>query len=1765
MKKRVFSAFLTLVMLFTLIPATALTAFAAADVPSGYTKVEYIESEGSSHIDTEWVSSGATSSYAYEIEYAANEQMLSSNTVLFGANGSSTRAACINFRSAGHTSVAFGSTSGASSPAKWTTTTDKVKVKVEVDLTAKTWDITKDGAAMESPTGSINGTPVNENSLYVFRNNNGSGGDYDSLAKVYGLKIWQDGTLVRDFVPCIETATATAGLYDLVNEKFHGAAGDGLIYGPDGAAKCTVTFTTPSDVVLTVSEGFTVGLTEQVNDGKTMVVVDPISQSTEGDVTSRVYKLAEGRYRFLAMGKDSVPGRVKDGAKTVKYYNWDKNFIVTAEDVARGSKTIDANPGLLGGKGFEQSNSEYDYFVRQYTDEMLASEALTVSDELKAMYPEVFTTPTFTNTEGRARHQFSTQEEMEAFVAELDGKTDYMTTYWIGRSKGDRHDLSASFFTTENLTGKSLAEAAEAIKANGKPTIYLHAQMHGSEQSATEGALATMAYLCGDYGKEVIKTVNIVSVPRVNPDGSEINKYASESGTGWRNINRDAMSLTQPETKAIIELYELIQPEVCLDHHEWRATISTNTSSLDDVRLYEIISTNAPKLLSDVQYELVDMLFDMYDAHGLRRYYYRFNPIAGPVTVRDYYSLRGSIAMLCETPGQRRGNQQWERRVLTQFLTAKAMIDWTVANADEVNEIVAAAKAELASNGKTYDEDNRFTLKHSDGTPITAKRWIYDLRDGTPIEERSYTLYRDDGIEVSRAYPIYYIVPKDASGIADVLTIANMHGIEYSEVDAGEVMELRGYTGDYTGASLTEPELMSFRSGAYKFPVAQERNAVVCTLMEPDILDSQQDTSPYLASFVMQGHLDIDEVFRCENDSEHALTFVPAKAANCGTAGCYAHYICLCGKAFASDEHKNALAEEDYIIPASGSHSFVEQADGSFACEYDCGTTATDLAAAVAACDGIGGAVKAAKAWALAEALIIPADVTLDMGGWMLEVPAGLVVNEGGAVTNGNLCVSKTSGAVVNLGSNGGWVPVCYTENDGEALYALYPAAAKTGKDVTYLDNGTKYSFGYKFDDAEAYAAAVAAGAESIRFGVNIALQSEDADADYSFSKASVDKMLEVGAGADDFFKVNLSLTGEKVDDVVATPYIKVPALGFRFEGAKSSDFIPVTEVATFDGVKYTSLESAIVAAEAAGGTQEIVLIADITYKRPTVLKMNGNVGFVVKESNDITISGPVTFDGQGLDGGKLLFRVQGEAKLTLDGVTVQNYKFANASSGFGSVGRIEEAATLVMTDCTVKNCSSARRGALYITGTSTVSIDGCTFENNTAQAQYGGALAIYSTSGVSVKNSVFTGNRSLDSDPEYGLGGAIRMRSGALTLDGCSFSGNSALLGDDVSVTNGTLTLKGTTAMSEIHLVSGRSVTLGESFALAANAAPIAIDGAEGTIVLTGALVGENYDKFVSADADMTITEGGLLKSTKTEYVAMIGTAGYSSLASAFAEANVLAADAPVTVVLVDDASLEAAVTLGGANKVTVTLAEDAAEGRTITVKSGANITVGGDVEFVGGGTGASDPKLVLDGGSTTSASGEMLLVENQALTLKNGVVLQNFITAQDTGAPVRAGASSTLTFDGVTAQNNEGKAGAVYVHGHAVVKLSNSKFLNNTGHGCVYVGYATADTTFDNCTFTGNTGTNYGSALSLNSSSSTANKLTGAKATCTVKNCVFEQNSCTGAAQGTVHVRGSSTLVTMADCTFTGNTGADDAIYIRAGSVAATNVTVDGIPYAG
>ncbi|MBQ2756512.1 MAG: hypothetical protein IJF27_07545, partial [Oscillospiraceae bacterium] len=111
--KRVFSSILALVMLFTLVPSSI---FAVSELPSGYTKVDYIESDGTGYIDTEWSTAAVTAGWAYEVDFTPAAVKPSANGSIFGSWNSNTsindgRTGLLSIRAKGTTRFGFGKTS----------------------------------------------------------------------------------------------------------------------------------------------------------------------------------------------------------------------------------------------------------------------------------------------------------------------------------------------------------------------------------------------------------------------------------------------------------------------------------------------------------------------------------------------------------------------------------------------------------------------------------------------------------------------------------------------------------------------------------------------------------------------------------------------------------------------------------------------------------------------------------------------------------------------------------------------------------------------------------------------------------------------------------------------------------------------------------------------------------------------------------------------------------------------------------------------------------------------------------------------------------------------------------------------------------------------------------------------------------------------------------------------------------------------------------------------------------------------------------------------------------------------------------------------------------------------------------------------------------------------------------------------------------------------------------------------------------------------
>ncbi len=591
---------------------------------------------------------------------------------------------------------------------------------------------------------------------------------------------------------------------------------------------CRVTLKAPADVTVRVYKGF----------GDTLSAGNPVlrKMTMYGGKMKHVYELETGgRYHFVASGEG--------------YYTFHKDFL------AENGKAIDAGPGRMGAAGYAPEK------VYALTDETIANAQDITA--LKRKYPWVITTPALNRKKAAQEH--TTQEEIEAFLNGLDDQDDNLYLFTPGHTTLGK-SLFLAVFSTTDLKGKSLEEAGAALVASGKPTVYLHAHIHGNEPSPCDGALAMAAALDGRYGREVLPEVNVIILPRINGDGAQ----AWTRGTSVApDMNRDNLLAANPEIKATHLVYNHFLPEVVVDMHEygaWRNALR-DTGFLDDAGITVSGNQNNTPALNDLMKEMMRYVESAGAAEGLRYWEYTQAGYSdqSPLHASHYYALRGSTNFLVETPNASLDKgATFARRVMTQFFAAKALIAFTIAHSDRLRATVAADRQATVACGE--NGTNPLILKHGQNEePYRYTRKFYDFRRGEVLCDSLFSVRYYEVPLVVRSRPRAYLIPKDVPDAARILEIAGYNGITWSEVDPGTTMRLRKYEpgepDDKLHLDRLGPEkTYDFPNGAYLFPMNQPSGHVLGMLMEPDFCK----TDRYPITLVQAELLKRDQIYRCE-------------------------------------------------------------------------------------------------------------------------------------------------------------------------------------------------------------------------------------------------------------------------------------------------------------------------------------------------------------------------------------------------------------------------------------------------------------------------------------------------------------------------------------------------------------------------------------------------------------------------------------------------------------------------------------------------------------------------------------------------------------------------------------------------------------------------------------------------------------------------------------------------------------------------------------
>nr|WP_083686171.1 M14 family metallopeptidase [Rhodoferax koreense] len=304
------------------------------------------------------------------------------------------------------------------------------------------------------------------------------------------------------------------------------------------------------------------------------------------------------------------------------------------------------------------------------------------------------------------RTAFSSNEEVSAWLRQLAASPAsgaQAAVLQIGSSQQGK-PLEALVLTRAGATDPA------TLLAGGKPTVLLIGQQHGNEPAGSEALLVVARELAQGLLVPVLDRINVVIVPRANPDGAAADSRVTANGI---DMNRDHLLLQTPEARALAKLGRDYRPAVVVDAHEYtvvgRYLEKFGTIQKFDALLQYATTPNLPEFLpraSEEWYRRPVRAALKAQALTDEWYYTTSTDLADkrismggvqPDTGRNVNGLKNAVSLLIETRGVGIGRMHIQRRVHTQVTAIVSVLQSTASRAEDINKLRPYMDKEIAS------------------------------------------------------------------------------------------------------------------------------------------------------------------------------------------------------------------------------------------------------------------------------------------------------------------------------------------------------------------------------------------------------------------------------------------------------------------------------------------------------------------------------------------------------------------------------------------------------------------------------------------------------------------------------------------------------------------------------------------------------------------------------------------------------------------------------------------------------------------------------------------------------------------------------------------------------------------------------------------------------------------------------------------------------------------------------------------------------------
>jgi len=235
---------------------------------------------------------------------------------------------------------------------------------------------------------------------------------------------------------------------------------------------------------------------------------------------------------------------------------------------------------------------------------------------------------------------------------------------------------------------------------SGPIKVLMWSQMHGNESTTTKSVLDLINYLNSDLPKTetALKSCSITIIPILNPDGAAVYTRVNANAV---DINRDAQQRTQPESRALRNVFDEFQPDYCFNLHDQRtifnvgdtskpATISFLAPAHDEIRSISPARSLSMKLIVAMNKMLQEQI-----PGQVGRYDDAFNSNC----VGDTFQMTGTPTVLFEAGHY---PEDYDRERTREYIFQALMTALSVIGDEKVPELNPSEYFLIPENQKRY-------------------------------------------------------------------------------------------------------------------------------------------------------------------------------------------------------------------------------------------------------------------------------------------------------------------------------------------------------------------------------------------------------------------------------------------------------------------------------------------------------------------------------------------------------------------------------------------------------------------------------------------------------------------------------------------------------------------------------------------------------------------------------------------------------------------------------------------------------------------------------------------------------------------------------------------------------------------------------------------------------------------------------------------------------------------------------------------------------